>query len=413
MDRDRDWFERDVLDRFIRYARVHTTSDRHSTSNPSSEIQFDLARMLYEELEAIGLSDIYFDDRCFIIARLPGTGDKADAAPIGLMAHIDTAPDTSGEDVRPVVRKAYDGGAIDLGDGHTLDSEVYPTLTRYIGDTIITTDGRTLLGADDKAGIAEIMSAVAYLVEHPGIARRPLELIFTPDEEIGRGMDGFPIHELNSAHCYTLDGSLEGTVEAECFTAYAARIEIEGYVIHPGDARGRMANAVTMAGRFLSMLPGAESPEATDGRYGFYCPVELHGDYGHATVDLILRDFEDQVVQRRIAALETFSRAVEAAHPGGKVTVTTRRQYLNMRDRLSERPEIMRSLEKAIRATGMEPVRHSIRGGTDGARLTEMGIPTPNMFTGGQNFHGRYEWIPLSAMVRAIKTVVNLAQIVE
>jgi len=411
MEEDRAWFEGDLLDRFTRYVRIHTTSDRHVAETPSSRRQFDLAEVLVAELKNIGLDDIYADDNCYIIARIAPTPGMEAVPAVGFMAHIDTAPDSNGKDVNPQVHANYDGGKISAGKDFVLDPSTFPALLDYQGQTVITTDGTSLLGADDKAGVAEIMSAAAYLVSHPEIPHGTVELIFTPDEEIGRGTDKLPLERLQSPFCYTVDGGDEGTVEAECFYAYRAAITCTGNVIHPGDARGKLANAVTMAGAFLSMLPRTESPEATDGRFGFYCPIEVQGDMAGAEIEMILRDFEHDEVKRRIDVLHRIAAVVEGSFPGGTVKVHTEEQYRNMRDELAKHSQGIAYLIEAIRATGMEPEMHSIRGGTDGARLTEKGIPTPNIFTGAHNMHGHHEWIALPSLVRAAKTVVNLVQL--
>ncbi len=408
MASNRTWFESDLRDRFLRYVRVHTTSDPHAATTPSTDRQFDLARMLEGELRDIGVSDVRLDRNCNLIARLPG---NAPGTPIGFMAHVDTAPDFSGAGVNPRVHEAYDGGVVRLNEEHSLDPAEYPMLARYEGETIITTDGDTLLGADDKAGVAEIMTAVKYLVDHPDLPRPDLEVIFTPDEEIGRGMATFPVNELTSKFCVTVDGTDEGTIEAECFTAYKVTVHFTGYSIHPGSARGKLANAASMASAYVSMLPRSESPEATDGRYGFYCTTEISGSISQATVVIIVRDFSMHEVQRRLDYLESLGRTTEGAFPGGKVRVTAERQYVNMAEFLDPHPELVERIREAIRQTGMEPELRVIRGGTDGARLSEHGIPTPNLFTGGQNLHGRYEWIALPAMVRASKTILNLVQL--
>ena len=410
MDLDREWFAGELIRRFVRYARIHTTSDRHGEETPSTPGQWDLAKLLVAELREIGVEDIYFDDHAYIIARIPATIPDGELPTIGIMAHMDTAPDLTGQGVSPQVRDEYDGGDIALSEEYTLSPTDYPDLLRYIGETIITTDGTTLLGADDKAGVAEIMTVVSYLQDHPEIGHGPIEIIFTPDEETGRGMDKFPTRELSSAVCYTLDGDREGTIEAECFNAYKVTVHFTGYVIHPGQARGKLANATAMAGSFLSMIPRSESPEATDGRYGFYCPTEVKGTLAESTVELIVRDFEIDEVNRRIAFLEAAADAVAKAFPGGSARVETTKQYLNMRDALREIPEALEHLTQAVRDTGVEPELKLIRGGTDGSRLTEMGVPTPNIFAGGMNFHGRYEWVAVPAMIRAAKTVINLVQ---
>lgn len=411
MNLDRQWFESELLERFVRYARINTMSDRHGSSTPSTPGQWDLARLLVKELEDLGVDDVYFDDHAYIIARIPASIPAGGDIPaVGLMAHMDTSPDLTGEGVRPQVHADYDGTPIRLNDEHTLSPVDYPYLARYVGETVITTDGTTLLGADDKAGVAEVMTAVAYLRSHPEVGHGPLEVIFTPDEETGHGMDEFPLDELSAGVCYTLDGDVEGAIEAECFTAYKVVVTFRGYSIHPGQARGKLANAVSMAGQFLGMIPRSESPEATDGRYGFYCPTEVTGRIAESTVELIVRDFELSQVKRRIAFLEAAADTVAKAFPGGSVTVAAEKQYLNMRDALEKVPEALENLLQAVRDTGIEPELKLIRGGTDGARLTEMGIPTPNIFAGGMNFHGRYEWVALPAMVRAAKTVINLVQ---
>ncbi|MFO7780426.1 MAG: peptidase T [Spirochaetia bacterium] len=412
MERDRAWFEDELLARFTRYVKVFTTSDRHSQEVPSTSRQLDLARMLAEELAALGVDEVDLDEKGYLVARLPASSqDLEQATPIGFMSHVDTSPDSSGENVRPQLHRSYDGGRLRLAEDVVLDPDDYPGLLEYRGETIITSDGSTLLGADDKAGIAEIMTAVAWLRDHPEFPHGPVEIIFTPDEEIGRGMDHFPQEKLRARYCYTIDGGDEGTVEAECFSAYLAHVEFTGRVIHPGRARGKLVNAVTMAGEFLAMLPRSETPEATDGRYGFYCPLESSGDMGSAYVDLLIRDFEMKEVERRIEALHAIARAVEAGFPGGSVRVEATEQYRNMRDILQDHPRTVSHAKEAIAETGMEPKLEIIRGGTDGSRLTQMGIPTPNIFTGAQNMHGRHEWVALPAMVRSAKTILNLIRL--
>ncbi|TVR34650.1 MAG: peptidase T [Spirochaetaceae bacterium] len=413
MQRDRPWFEAEVLQRFLRYVVIHTTSDRHSAARPSSAHQLELCDLLALELAELGIDDVYRDAATgSIIARIPARGADSGAVTIGFMAHVDTAPDFCGEGVSPQVIDNYNGGDIVLsGSGHVLGRADHPALADYVGATVITTDGTTLLGADDKAGVAEIMTAAAYLVRHPEIAHGPLELIFTTDEEVGRGMDNFPTERSSARYCYTLDGGDEGSVEAECFSAFHATVGFSGYAIHPGQARGKMVNPVSMASSFVTLLPRSESPEATDGRFGFYCPIELTAGLSEATLHVLIRDFELDQVKRRIAALEAIAAAVEAAYPGGSVSVKAEQQYLNMRDVMRDHPQVNEMVDRAIRATGIEPTWRSIRGGTDGARFTQMGVPTPNVFSGAHNMHSRFEWVALPAMVRAAKTVVNLAQL--
>lgn len=400
--------ERELEERFLRYVRVHTTSDRHAKTTPSTERQFDLARLLVAELRESGVDEVKVTDHCYVIARLaasPGVSAPA----VVFLAHLDTAPDLSGKDVNPRLWRDYDGTTLEIGHGQRLDPEEYPELLDHVGDTIITTDGSTLLGADDKAGIAEIMAAVRFLTEHPEVPHGEIEIVFTPDEEIGRGVDKLPLQELHARFGFTIDGSRQGSIEAECFSAWHATVEIQGYAIHPGSAKNRMVNAVTLAGVYLAALPQSESPEATDGRDGFYCPVEIRGSYGRTEIDLIIRDFELEEVKRRVAYLEQLARTVEQAYPRSSVTVRSHQQYLNMYDTVSRYPFLLETVQDAVRATGLEPVMEPIRGGTDGARLTELGLPTPNIFAGGMNFHGRHEWIPLRAMVRATETILYVA----
>ncbi|MFP4151608.1 MAG: peptidase T [Alkalispirochaeta sp.] len=399
--------QQDVQERFLRYVQVHTTSDRHSETTPSTSRQFDLATILADELRSFGIRDVEITEYGYVIARIPPS-DGVTAPAVAFLAHMDTAPDSSGENVSPRVWNDYDGTRLDLGHGIALDPKDYPDLLDFVGETIITADGTTLLGADDKAGVAEIMTAARFLTNHPEFPHPEVEIVFTPDEEIGRGVDKLDVEALHARFAYTMDGGKEGSIEAECFSAYRVHVDIEGYVIHPGSARGKMANAVTIAGRFLAMVPQNESPEATDGRFGFYCPVEVTGDYGHAGIEFIIRDFDIREVQRRIEYLTHLGRTIELAYPGSKITVTAEKQYLNMGERIAEYPFLLDLLTRAIEATGATPRPEPIRGGTDGARLTEMGLPTPNIFAGGLNFHGPYEWIPLRSMVRATGTILNL-----
>lgn len=406
-----DFFlENDLLARFLRYTRIDTRSCRNSKEKPSSPGQLEFAALLEKELRALGIEDIYRDEKGFVIGRMAANTEE-DLPAVGLMAHLDTAPEESGQNVQARLHKDYDGGDIVLEDGIVLSPAEYPELADYKGCTVITADGTTLLGADDKAGAAEIMSAAAYLYEHPEIEHGPVDFIFTPDEETGTGMDCFPLSELRARCCYTVDGDEEAAIEAECFNAYKANVRIEGRSIHPGAARGKMANAVMIAGTFLSMLPRSESPEATDGRYGFYCPIEVTGSIGKAEIELIIRDFDIQEVERRAAYLGDLAKTVEGAYPGSRVSVETEKQYLNMKEVLDRYPELVEKLTAAVRAAGMDVRLKEIRGGTDGARLTEMGLPAPNIFTGGHNYHGKYEWIALPSMVKAARTLINLLRL--
>jgi tripeptide aminopeptidase len=412
---ERPWLESRLLERFLRYVRIDTTSDRHSTTEPTTPGQLELARLLVPELEGLGLQGVELDSRGFLFAHLPSNlpaGPQEQEPPeIGFIAHLDTSDAAPGRDIRPQVRESYDGAAIRLDGGLELDPAEYPELLRYRGETVITSDGRTLLGADDKAGLAEIVTAMEYLVRHPEIPHGRLSVYFTPDEEQGLSMQRIPIEKMGARYCYTFDGDAEGTIEAECFEGYKAIVRFTGKSIHTGVARGKLVNAIEMAGRFLNLLPGAESPQATDGRYGFYFPLEISGTIEQATLEILLRDFELPEVDRRLEALRRMASALEAVFPRGRVEVVGEKQYANMRRFLEGVPEVVGLLEQAIRETGLEPQRKIIRGGTDGARLSELGVPTPNVFTGGHNYHSRLEWAALPAMVRAVHTAVNLCRL--
>ena len=413
METEQRWIEERLLGRFLRYVAIDTTSDRHSKSSPTTPGQIRLARILVEELREVGVSDVELDEAGFVFGRLGPNLPRGSGSPpeIGFIAHLDTSDAAPGNDVRPRIHERYDGKAIHLEDGVMLDPDEFPELLRYKGQTIISSDGRTLLGADDKAGLAEIITAVEYLGKHPEILHGPLSLYFTPDEEQGLSMERFPVQKITSRYCYTFDGGEEGTIEAECFEGYKAEVRFYGKSIHTGVARGKLVNAVEMAGRFLSLLPGAESPQATDGRFGFYFPLEISGSIEEANLEIYLRDFEEQEVLRRVEALSAMARVVEAAFPRGKVEIKTEKQYANLRRYLQQAPQVLAYLEQAIRETGLEPSYQIIRGGTDGARLSELGIPTPNVFTGGHNYHSRQEWVALPAMLRAVHTAVNLCRL--
>jgi tripeptide aminopeptidase len=406
------WIRERVLERFLRYVRIDTASSRHSSSFPSTPGQLELVRLLAAELGELGIAGARPDEEGFLFVLLPANLPHGVPEPpeIGLMAHVDSSDAAPGKDVHPVVHERYDGGLIRMEDG-VIDPEEFPELRRYVGQTVISSDGRTLLGADDKAGVAELMTAAEYLLRHPEIAHGPVSLLFTVDEEQGTGMQRFPLQRLKARYCYTFDGDGEGTIEAECFEGYRAQVRFTGRSIHTGVARGKLVNAIEMAVRFLDLLPGAESPQATDGRYGFYFPLELGGTVERANLEIYVRDFEEAQARRRLETLRRIGEAVEAAYPPGKVEVASEKQYSNLRRYLEKVPEVVGLLEQAIRETGIEPQSKIIRGGTDGARLSELGVPTPNVFNGGYNFHSRQEWAALPAMERAVEVAVNLCRL--
>ena len=398
-----------LLPRFLNYVRYNTESDRRIEETPSTSGQWDLANALKDELLELGLKDVKVTDHCYVIARLPASPCSKENTPcIGFLAHLDTAEDVSGKDVKPQLVQNYDGGKIELANGLCLDPAKEPELAAQKGKTIIHSDGATLLGADNKAGIAEIMAAVQYLVTNPQAEHGPIEIIFTPDEETGKGLPEFPLKEIKSVFCYTVDGGSMGEIESECFNARKADIEFRGRVTHIGKARGILANAALMASTFALLLPRSESPEATDGYYGYYCPMQISGDLEHASLEVFLRDFDTEGMERRLEALETFAKTVEAQFPGGQVIVKTQPQYYNMKSRIDEKPDALNRLKNAMDNLGIEWRLKPIRGGTDGSRLTELGIPTPNIFTGGRNFHSRTEWISVDEMCAACKVIIEL-----
>ena len=400
-----------LLPRFLNYVRYDTESSRHAEDTPSTPGQWELARALRDELLALGLKDIKITGHCYLIARLPPSSGREDAPCVGFLAHLDTAGDVSGRDVKPQLVQNYDGGKIELSGGLCLDPAKEPDLAAHKGKAIVHSDGTTLLGADNKAGIAEIMAAVEYLVTNPDMAHGTVEIIFTPDEETGKGLPEFPLDEIRSPAFYTVDGGPIGEIESECFNAWKADIEFLGKVIHVGQARGILANAALMASTFATLLPRSESPEATDGYYGYYCPMEISGDLENAALEVFLRDFDADNIKRRLEALETFAKTVEAQFPGGKVIVKTQPQYYNMKFKIDEKPDVLEQLKKAMENAGIKWRLKPIRGGTDGSRLTELGIPTPNIFTGGRNFHSRLEWVSVSEMCAACKVIIELIRL--
>ncbi|MDA3958764.1 peptidase T, partial [Oceanispirochaeta sp.] len=350
----------------------------------------------------------------YLIGTIPSnleSGEGKDVPCLGFMAHVDTASDAPGKGVKPLLHSNWDGSIIPLSGAVTLDPDLIPDMKDFVGDTIISSDGTTLLGADDKAGIAEIMTAVEILLSHPEVKHGPLEIIFTPDEETGCGMDKFPVKDLKSRFCFTLDGGREGELELECYNAWRVDLEFQGHVIHPGYARGTLVNAVSMASQFVSLLPRSESPEATDGRYGNYWPHAIEGTLDKAKVSVMIRDFNAEGARRRLEAVRQFARAVEASFPGGKITLTEKQQYQNMKQELDKYTELEPMMLKAYEKAGVLPLVKPIRGGTDGSKLTAMGVPTPNVFAGGFNFHSVREWIPLNSMVKAVKVVLALVNV--
>ncbi len=401
----------DVLARFERYVRVDTQSRQDGGGSPSTPGQLELGRLLAEELRAAGLSDAELDRAGYVMATLPGNVD-GERPVIGLLAHVDTSPEAPGSGVEPVVHRGYGGGVIELPrQGTRLDPEAMPELRDKAGHDIVTSSGDTLLGADDKAGVAEIMAAVAYLASHPERPRPTLRVGFTPDEEIGEGAKRFDIERFGAKFAYTLDGSDLGELQDETFSAYGAVVTVEGVEVHPGDATGKMVNALRLVARIVAALPSDRlTPETTAGREGFVHPYALTGTPARAELRLIVRDFEEDKLEAHLALLERTAREIVEREPRARVKVDVRRQYRNMRSYLEPYEAVVRVAETAVRAEGIDPVRTPIRGGTDGSILSERGLPTPNLFTGGHEFHSVREWASLQEMAAAAATIVRLAE---
>jgi len=401
----------DVLARFLRYVVIDTQASVESTGYPSSAKQLDLSRLLVEELRAIGLADVELTQHGYVFATLPGT--VADAPTVGLIAHVDTSPDAPGTGVRPIVHRAYRGGPIRLpGDpAQVLDPAELPSLAARVGHDIVTSDGTTLLGADDKAGIAEIVAAAAYLARDTA-PRAALRVAFTVDEEVGRGTDHFDLDRFGADFAYTFDGSGLGELEIETFSADQLKLTIRGVGVHPGTAKGRMVNAIKLLSDVVAALPrDALSPETTEGREGFVHPGRITGSASSATLVLIARDHDDAKLEEHVALVRRLAEEVVSREPQASFELEIEKQYRNMRGALDRHPEIVAAAETAIRRAGVEPVHSIIRGGTDGARLTERGLPTPNLFTGGQDYHSLCEWASVQDMAAAAATAGELVRL--
>lgn len=404
----RAFIHRDVCERFVRYVQISTASDPNSATKPSTKRQHDLLSLLASELAALGAHNVTHAPNGFVYATLP---ENTKYIPFGLMAHVDTSPDQSGEGIKPLLRENYDGGSLSFPDDSslTLSPEDSPELRHFIGDTIITASGLTLLGADDKAGVAEIMSSLAVFQSFPHLPHGRIEVCFTSDEEIGHGVDGIDTARL-PAHLYTMDGGYPGSIETECFDALGVTIEFQGRGVHPGYAYGKMINAVLLANSFIAALPGNERPETTKGRDGFFHVSNIAGNNESATVSMITRDFEHSKNLQRLELIHSIVADLQKENPGCSISVSYVHQYENMRQILEQHPQVVEHAIKSISDTGLAIRHKAIRGGTDGSRLTAMGYPTPNIFAGGMLFHSRREWIALSAMVKATETIIHLAR---
>jgi tripeptide aminopeptidase len=404
-----------VLDRFLRYVAIDTRSDEASTSVPSTPGQLVLLRILVEELRRIGLEDVTLDEHGYLMATIPATTARA-VPVIGFLAHVDTSPEMSGTDVRPVVHEAYDGRDLVLPDdpAAVLREIEIPELAARRGDDIVTASGLTLLGADDKAGVAEIVTAADHLMRHPEIPHGPIRIAFTPDEEIGRGADRFDVARFGAACAYTLDGGTRGELEYESFSADAMTLTFGGFNTHPGYAKGRMINAIRLASRFIDRLPSAGmSPETTDGYEGFVHPYQLEASVDRTRVKVLIRDFQTAALSAKEAIVERVAREVVGATPGATLEIKIEESYRNMREVLEHHPLVVEHAREAMRRAGIAPIEKPIRGGTDGSRLSFMGLPTPNLFAGEHNFHSRLEWVSVQDMEKAVEVIVNLARVWE
>jgi len=401
-----------VLDRFLRYVKIDTQSDGQSETCPSTMKQLDLARVLIDEMEAIGLEGISLDDNGYIMGTLPSNVDHPVPA-IGFIAHMDTSPDFSGKDVKPLIHENYHGGDLVLNADQDILMSVddFPNLKAYKGQTLVTTDGTTLLGADNKAGIAEILEAVAYLKNHPEIPHGDIKVGFTPDEEIGRGADKFDVAGFKADFAYTIDGGEIGGIEFENFNAANAEILIKGRNIHPGSAKNKMVNAVLIGMELGHMLPGAQRPEHTELYEGFIHINDFNGSVDQADMVLIIRDHDMTLFQEKKATLEAAVDYLNQKYGQGTVTLNMKDAYYNMREKVLEIPHVIETAKKAMHEVGVEPVTSPVRGGTDGSRLSYMGLITPNIFTGGGNFHGRFEFIVKESMEKAVEVIVKIAEL--
>jgi tripeptide aminopeptidase len=403
-----------VLDRFLRYVAVDTRSDEASASSPSTPGQLVLMRMLAAELQAMGLDDVSLDEHGYVMATVPATIPAREVPTIGFIAHVDTSPEMPGTNVRPIVHRRYDGSDIILPDDPSvvLRMSETPALADQIGNDIVTASGLTLLGADDKAGVAEIMTAADFLIQHPDVPHGRIRIAFTPDEEIGRGADHFDVGRFGAVCAYTLDGGPRGELELESFSADAMTLTFPGFNTHPGYAKGRMINAIRVAAAFIDRLPREGlSPETTSGYEGFVHPYQLEAAVDRTRVKVLIRDFVTAALGEKEARVEAIARAVVAEHPGATVEITIDEQYRNMREVLERHPEVVDRAREAIRRARLEPIERPIRGGTDGSRLSFMGLPTPNLFAGEHNFHSRLEWVSVQDMEKAVEVIVNLARV--
>ncbi|PLT33418.1 peptidase T [Bacillus sp. V5-8f] len=406
--------KREIIERFTSYVKVDTQSNEESSSCPSTPGQLTLARMLVDELKAIGMTEVTIDENGYVMATLPSNTDK-NVPTIGFLAHVDTATDFTGANVNPQIVESYDGNEIVLNEALqvVLSPKEFPELSNYKGHTLITTDGTTLLGADNKAGIAEIMTAMAYLIKHPEIKHGRIRVAFTPDEEIGRGPHKFDVAAFDAKFAYTVDGGPLGELEFENFNAAAAKITVKGTNVHPGTAKGKMVNSAKIAMELNGRLPEQQAPEFTEGYEGFYHLLGINGDVEQTKLHYIIRDFDRDAFNDRKAALEHIVNELGDKYGKDSIHLEMNDQYYNMKEKIEPVKEIVDIAHQAMENLGINPIIKPIRGGTDGSQLSYMGLPTPNIFTGGENFHGKFEYISVDNMEKATNVIIEIARLFE
>ena len=401
-----------IVDRFVSYVKIDTQSDPESTTTPSSSKQWDLANKLADELKAIGLSDVSIDDNAYIMATLPSNVDH-EVPTIGFIAHFDTSPDYSGTNVNPQFVENYDGENIVLNEDENivLSPDYFEDLLLYKGQTLITTDGTTLLGADDKAGVCEIVSAMEYLIQHPEIKHGTIRIGFTPDEEIGRGAHKFDVEKFGADWAYTMDGSQVGELEYENFNAAGAKVTFTGKIVHPGSAKGKMVNAMYYASEFINALPRSETPEHTEGYQGFFHLYTMEGRVEEVKLQYIIRDHDKDKFEARKALMLKVTEDINTKYGKPIVNLDMKDQYYNMKEKIEPVMHIVDLAEQAMLELGITPIKNPIRGGTDGSQLSFMGLPCPNIFAGGHNFHGRYEFVPVESILKATEVICKIAEL--
>ncbi|WP_299063610.1 peptidase T [uncultured Polaribacter sp.] len=400
-----------ITNRFLKYVKIDTESDPHNPAFPSTEKQWDLAKVLVEELKQIGMQDVDLDANCYIMATLPSNIDF-DVPTIGFVAHIDTSPDFTGKDVKPQIIDNYDGKDIVLNKEQNiiLSPNYFDDLLQYKGQTLITTDGTTLLGADDKAGVTEIITAMEYLIQHPEIKHGKIRICFTPDEEVGKGAHLFDVDKFGAAWAYTMDGSQIGELEYENFNAASAIVTITGKIVHPGYAKGKMINSVLIANEFIAALPQNEIPQETEGYEGFFHLHDIKGNVEETVLEYIIRDHDFNLFENRKKLMIKIASDFNKKHHQELIKVQLKDQYFNMKEKITPVMHIVNIAEDVMKDLGIKPLIKAIRGGTDGSQLSFKGLPCPNIFAGGHNFHGRFEYVPVESMMKAVEVIVGIAE---